>query len=323
MTDTDTAVSTTLPDEAVDAEIVEGDDDLDLENEDEGDEDDMSEEYDEDEDEDEGDEDEDEGDEDTDEGDTDVAPEPKRRGRPKLTDEEKAARKAARESGEKSDSPNLRDTKKTVAKKAPKEAEKSDYTESQARRVTEKLKTNFKSNIEALADAYQKRIWLALNYKNWKEYVDSEFGQIKLNLPPVTRREEIVQLTEKGMSSRAIASGLGVSQMTVVNDLKFMRGEVDENGNPLLVDSERVGEDGKVYSGEGHTSGGRGKAPLDKRFDSAVTRADKAVGDLLDLSADFPGEEDNDMMVEIRKQRQSLGAILDMLTTVINRLDES
>lgn len=69
---------------------------------------------------------------------------------------------------------------------------------------------------ERVADAYSRRADLALGYGSWAEYSQAEF-----NVPTLAtevRRELVSLLSAQGMSTRAIAPVVGVTQSAVVKD---------------------------------------------------------------------------------------------------------
>lgn len=63
------------------------------------------------------------------------------------------------------------------------------------------------------------RAWSVLGYGSWDEYCTREFGTARLQLPREDRREVVASLRDSGLSTRAIASAVGIDQKTVRNDL--------------------------------------------------------------------------------------------------------
>jgi hypothetical protein len=90
---------------------------------------------------------------------------------------------------------------------------------SDARAITDRMKTGVSVMSELIKEAYQGRVWDALGYSNWDEYVTREFGTGQLRIPKEERTEYVASLRESGMSIRAIASATGVSTGTVRNEL--------------------------------------------------------------------------------------------------------
>ena len=88
-----------------------------------------------------------------------------------------------------------------------------------ARVLTDHIRGLLTTAYGGLIAAYHGRAWTALGYETWDAYCKAEFkdaGMVRLD--PNQRREVIAEMREAGMSTRAIASGLGVSQSTVARD---------------------------------------------------------------------------------------------------------
>ena len=81
-----------------------------------------------------------------------------------------------------------------------------------------------KSGVERIWDdmvaLYQGRAWIALGYSSWDALCDTELGGARIALPRQQRQEVVCDLRESGMSTRAIASAVGVTDMTVRRDLE-------------------------------------------------------------------------------------------------------
>lgn len=80
------------------------------------------------------------------------------------------------------------------------------------------------------------RVWLSLGYESWDAYTSTEFGATRLKLPREERQESVASLRESGLSIRAIASGLGISDQTVQRDLSA--GVVNHYTSPAPVEVE-------------------------------------------------------------------------------------
>ena len=105
-----------------------------------------------------------------------------------------------------------------------------------ARRITERiciLLDSVAGQMDRLAhavqDAYAKRVDRVLGYDSWADYAEHEFGPHTANLAAPIRRELVSHLSEAGMSTRAIAPAVGVSQMQAVRDV---HAEVKHNVSP-------------------------------------------------------------------------------------------
>jgi hypothetical protein len=191
-------------------------------------------------------------------------------------------------------------------------AEVSDLTVEEARDLTDQLRIDLASSVDLMIRAFDQRIWIPLGYQDWAEYLDGEFGEMRPKYPVDRRQEMVLRMLTRKMSTRVIGSALGVTQMTIVNDKKALA-----DRGLIAIESGKVkGEDGKEY-GAGHSTGGRKPKRLEDRFESALTKADNAVGDLLEMSAEF----DDDNLPDVRSFRSGIAAVVGMLETVLERLD--
>lgn len=99
--------------------------------------------------------------------------------------------------------------------------------EGAARRITERiciLLDSVAGQMDRLAhavqDAYAKRVDQVLGYDSWADYAEHEFGPHTTNLAAPIRRELVSHLSEAGMSTRAIAPAVGVTQQAVSKELR-------------------------------------------------------------------------------------------------------
>ena len=95
---------------------------------------------------------------------------------------------------------------------------------------------------ELYAEMVAERGWLAIGYGSWDELMDSRVGGWRLALPRQERREAVAAMASEGMSTRAIASAVGVDHATVVRDQQA--GGADAPPAPPPV----TGLDGKTYT---------------------------------------------------------------------------
>jgi hypothetical protein len=93
---------------------------------------------------------------------------------------------------------------------------------------------------EQLAEVWSERGWLAIGYDSFQAMCDDRLGGMVLSLPRAERREVVGEMRQRGMSTRAIASAIGVTDMTVRRDL-------DSTATNVAVDQpERItGLDGR------------------------------------------------------------------------------
>jgi hypothetical protein len=94
-----------------------------------------------------------------------------------------------------------------------------DLDATQARAVTDRIRTKMGDLMGEIAKAHIGRAWLALGYATWNDYVKGEFDYAPLALPRQERKAVTHLLRKQGMSTRAIAAATGDSHMTVKRDL--------------------------------------------------------------------------------------------------------
>jgi hypothetical protein len=102
--------------------------------------------------------------------------------------------------------------------------------------------------LDLMGRAYAGRVWLALGCTSWENYCDRELADLRtIRLIPGERVGMVEQLHGAGMSTRAIASGLGIAQSTVsrqVRQIAAWSGESSDSPAPV------IGQDGKAYPRE-------------------------------------------------------------------------
>lgn len=117
-------------------------------------------------------------------------------------------------------------------------------TPEEARIITDRIKVAVEAAWELIVQAYQARAWAALGYSSWDDYCTREFGTARIRLPREERPEVVASLRDAGLSIRAIQAATGISQPTVIKDLRqneVLNSLAPENG------SEVTGTDGKTY----------------------------------------------------------------------------
>jgi hypothetical protein len=112
-------------------------------------------------------------------------------------------------------------------------------TQEEARALTDRIKIAVEGTWQLIREAYTSRTWAVLGYDTWDAYCTAEFGETRLRLPREERQEVVASLRDSGLSTRAIASATGVSQMQVSRDLRT-------SGEPNV--SPVIGTDGKTYT---------------------------------------------------------------------------
>ena len=95
--------------------------------------------------------------------------------------------------------------------------------ERRAERITLRLDAiadNYRAVMPMIREAIEKRDDIALGYRSPGEYVSDRFGQSLSGLGIEVRRAVVGELTEAGLSTRAIAPVVGTDHVTVSRDLK-------------------------------------------------------------------------------------------------------
>lgn len=113
-------------------------------------------------------------------------------------------------------------------------------TAEQARDLTDRIRQTLTIGHGLIVEAFRGAAWSALGYDTWDAYCAGEFAEARMvRLDREQRREIVAEMRQAGMSSRAIASGLGVNKDTVNDDIRSAGG----NPPPAPI----TGTDGKTY----------------------------------------------------------------------------
>lgn len=137
-----------------------------------------------------------------------------------------------------------------------------DTTE--ARAITDQIKTGVEAVWHLITRAYTERAWSALGYTSWDDYCTREFGTSRLRLPREERAEVVSSLRDAGLSLRAIAAATGISHeearrslppvtnVTPESMAEKMGELADEIAEELIATEYRptatiIGTDGKSY----------------------------------------------------------------------------
>lgn len=113
----------------------------------------------------------------------------------------------------------------------------TDLTVHDARVLTARIRESVAGVWDLIVEAYTSRAWTSLGYDSWDDYTRTEFDGVRIALPREDRREVVGSLRDAGLSTRAIASAIGVDDKTVRNDLAGA-----EYSAPV------IGADGKQYA---------------------------------------------------------------------------
>jgi predicted XRE-type DNA-binding protein len=102
-------------------------------------------------------------------------------------------------------------------------------------------------NIEALPPlvmaAWENRDDRALGYEDWAAYIDAEYGTRMLKLDAATRQRWIKSLEQVGMSQRAIAVVVNVSQPTVQRALA----DSDGSARQMIAKANKTSPELKLW----------------------------------------------------------------------------
>lgn len=89
----------------------------------------------------------------------------------------------------------------------------------EARELTNRIRNTSTNLWELVVAAYRGQAWRVLGYKDWDTYCAKEFGELRLRLPKLERREVMQSLRDQGLSLRAVGSATGYDARTVARDL--------------------------------------------------------------------------------------------------------
>lgn len=115
-------------------------------------------------------------------------------------------------------------------------APQRDLNAMDARKITDRIKASMGDIMSDIAKAHIGRVWIALGYATWGDYLKGEFDHAPLFLPRDERKAVTSLLRAQGMSTRAIAAAEGVDQKTVVNDLSAGEENSSPEAEPLDVE---------------------------------------------------------------------------------------
>lgn len=127
----------------------------------------------------------------------------------------------------------------------PEQAERTTLTVAGARKLTAQVRRHLTTTLDLVLEAWQVRVWETLDYPTFRAWRDAEVPELRLLRLPVDERRDVVAYWRRfGVSVRAIADGLNVSEGTVHSDLVFLRtsGELeqeDEGAQVISLDGRR------------------------------------------------------------------------------------
>lgn len=225
-------------------------------------------------------------------------------------------------------------------------------TREDAERLTERIRLTATNYVEAreklealLKEAQERAVHEVLGFASWTAYLAATFADQPMVLPTAERREIVGMLAAEGMSTRAIAPIVGVSDRTVSADMKAQvrndfapaplavdtsTGEITETAGavsattpqPAPAPAPVTGLDGKTYTRPAAPVVPQSKRrPLADAIDDAAHDVTKAVERLARLLEDdrFP---QNAEKVATRNRGDLLRAA-EALAGVLDRLAAS
>lgn len=118
-----------------------------------------------------------------------------------------------------------------------------DLSPSAARSLTERIKSCMGDLIVLVVKAHAGRVWLALGYESWADYIKGEFDHAPLSLEREQRKAVVALLRGHGMSTRAIGAATGTSDFTVRNDLSGAINHAPDEPLDVEVESDALAEE--------------------------------------------------------------------------------
>jgi transposase len=140
----------------------------------------------------------------------------------------------------------------------------SNLTVDEARAVLDALRHDVDQLVAHVQRLFDGKGWIALGYMSWSELAQAELRPI-LALPKSERIKVMLELQEAGMSDRAVADAVGVSNQTVRRS----------TGTNVPVGRKTTGRDGKKRSrakGKPHEIKAR-RQHVKELFEAGYTRA--------------------------------------------------
>ena len=193
-----------------------------------------------------------------------------------------------------------------------------------AERLVQEIRVMDAELWEKMMDLYEGRAWIALGYSSWGELCDTEFKANNFRIPREDRREIVMSMRERGMSTRAIGKAIGVGYDTVQREINATdRNRSVEEITGLDGRTRRVGPSAatnEAAHGQEEKSAefqklieARGESPEQKharehKFYDDLHKATRLLADLSARASDEPSLPDN-ITYFIESARQSLDNI--------------
>jgi hypothetical protein len=190
----------------------------------------------------------------------------------------------------------------------------------EARRLVDSMRGLIEMSRETLYRLWLGQGWVALDYQSWDALCLAEFGGVRLY--PPARQEVVGWLHSQQMSTRAIASAVRVSDVTVRRDLQAMPVRVLRAESPASASGASyvappsdsvIGVDGKTYPVRrrtasplylSHNRGVIATGEARRRLAGALKEVQAAVGTVSRSRGDLTAEQLAELALmcqEIRK----------------------
>lgn len=170
---------------------------------------------------------------------------------------------------------------------------------------------NFTAARELIREAIEKQAHVALGFASPGAYLAAKFGGSLQALGFEQRREVVQELSDAGLSTRAIAPVVGVSQKTVNRDAQAPRESGDSRPTPVTT-----GLDGKSYP----ALKPRRRPALTDQFQNIVNELDKWSRRLESVMAD---DRVPKHLNELASQSKLLNEIDGRVLDAIEMLDQA
>ena len=122
-------------------------------------------------------------------------------------------------------------------------AEEDELDEEEARGLVQDVKLAAEDAFDVVVQAFVKKVWIPLGYKNFIECIAGELDGYSVTVPAAYREMTIANLVAVGMSTRAIETVTGISKSTVSR----LKSSGVPSGTPAST-ANIVGIDGKKYT---------------------------------------------------------------------------
>lgn len=212
-------------------------------------------------------------------------------------------------------------------------------------RIADKLDTiadHLEQVMPLIGEALTREAWRALGYQTPQAYVEERFKGALTRLPREVRRPVVAELSAAGMSTRAIAPIVGVSNGQAAKDLSATRHVLPEEApvsdetpeprpepaqpepspvTPLPKSDHIVGRDGKAYARPEPKPSELRRKPLTDSFWEAAYDLGRITEKLTRLAQDDRFQTNREELA--RKNLRELTQVQSHLNDLIARLERN